>query len=198
MTDFPQPYRITRSDREALLGQQGHCVWLTGLSGAGKSTLANALETALHARGLLTHVIDGDNLRRGLCRDLGFTPADRDENVRRAAEVAALLHDAGVIVIVALISPFSAGRAAARALFPPGRFSEVFVDTPLAECAQRDPKGIYAAARSGRLSGISGMDLPYERPDAPELRLTPAEPAAQAETLTAYLLSRPSLAELRR
>lgn len=160
--------------------QQPCCIWLTGLPGAGKSTIANALEERLHGAGRHTMLIDGDELRAGLNRDLGFSAADRAESVRRAGEVARLMVDAGLIVVVALISPFRADRAAARARFAPGAFIEVFVDAPLAECERRDPKGLYRRARSGQLSAFTGIDSPYEAPEQPELRLATAERGVEA------------------
>jgi bifunctional enzyme CysN/CysC len=161
--------------RAHLKQQQPCCIWLTGLSGAGKSTIANTLEERLHVAGRHTMLIDGDELRGGLNRDLGFSDADRAESVRRAAEVARLMVEAGLIVIVGLISPFRADRAAARARFAPGAFVEVFVDAPLAVCERRDPKGLYRRARSGQLSAFTGVDSPYEAPEAPDLRLATAE-----------------------
>lgn len=162
---------ITRADRERLGGHGGRAVWLTGLSGAGKSTLANALECALYGQGRRTYLLDGDTIRQGLNRDLGFSDADRVENIRRVAQVARLFVDAGVIVIVAFISPFRAERDAARALFAPGDFLEVFVDVPLAVAEQRDPKGLYRRARAGTLPQFTGIDSPYEPPLAAELVL---------------------------
>jgi bifunctional enzyme CysN/CysC len=164
------------------MGQSPMVVWFTGLSGAGKSTIANLADERLHALGRRTALLDGDNLRQGLNRDLGFTEADRTENLRRAAEVARLMSDAGLIVLVATISPFRAERAAARALMPPGEFLEVFVDTPLAIAERRDVKGLYARARAGVLRNFTGIDSPYELPEAPEIRIdtlaVPAEAAA--------------------
>ncbi len=149
----------------------GLVVWMTGLSGAGKTTLAHALHDRLRQRGVAAVVLDGDRLRAGLCRDLGFSAADRHEQNRRAAEVAALMADAGLVVIAALISPYAADRAAARALRPPGGFIEVHLDASLAECEARDAKGLYRRARTGALPGFTGIDAPYEPPAAPELRL---------------------------
>ncbi len=148
--------------------------WLTGLSGAGKSTLAEALKQALQAQGRHVALLDGDALRTGLCADLGFSPEDRAENIRRSAEVARLMADVGLTVIVALISPYRAERDAARARFAPGQFLEVFVDTPLELAEARDPKGLYARARRGELRQFTGIDAPYEAPLAPELRITTA------------------------
>ena len=146
-------------------------VWLTGLSGAGKSTIANRVELQLHALGIHTVLLDGDNVRRGLNRDLGFTDADRVENIRRVAEVARLMADAGLVVIVALISPFRAERRLAREIVGGGRFCEVFVDTPLHVAETRDPKGLYRRARKGELANFTGVDSPYEAPQHPELRI---------------------------
>ncbi len=157
--------------RGTALGQTPCVVWLTGLSGAGKSTIADRVEAALHARGRHTYLLDGDNVRHGLNRDLGFTDADRVENIRRVAEVAKLMADAGLIVLVSFISPFASERAMARSLFAPGSFYEVFVDAPLAVAEARDPKGLYAKARRGELANFTGIDSPYEPPEAPELRI---------------------------
>jgi bifunctional enzyme CysN/CysC len=167
----PQAVDVRKEARAALKAQRPRCVWLTGYSGAGKSTIANALERRLHAGGHHTYLLDGDNVRHGLNRDLGFTEADRVENIRRVAEVARLMVDAGLIVIVSLISPFRAERRMARALFAPGEFVEVHVATPLEECERRDPKGLYAKARRGELANFTGIDSAYEAPEAPELRL---------------------------
>jgi bifunctional enzyme CysN/CysC len=166
-----QTSAISRGARARLLGQTPTTVWFTGLSGAGKSTIADLVDVRLHALGRHTALLDGDNLRHGLNRDLGFTVADRTENIRRAAEAARLMNDAGLIVIVAFISPFRADRARARALMAPGEFLEVFVDTPLAEAERRDVKGLYARARAGELKNFTGIDSPYEPPEAPDLRI---------------------------
>ena len=176
----PDAHPVDARARAHLKGQQPCCIWLTGLPGAGKSTIANALEERLHAAGRHTMLIDGDQLRGGLNRDLGFSDADRAESVRRAAEVARLMVEAGLVVIVALISPFRADRAAARARFGTGTFIEVFVDAPLAECERRDPKGLYRRARRGELAAFTGIDSPYEVPEAPELRLATAEQGVEA------------------
>lgn len=146
-------------------------VWLTGLSGAGKSTLAEALAEALRARNERVCVLDGDALRQGLCADLGFSPANRAENIRRTAEVARLMQQAGLRVIVALISPYAAERAAARNRITPGSFLEVHVHAPLAVTEARDPKGLYARARRGELKNFTGIDAPYEAPEVPDLRV---------------------------
>ena len=166
---FWQSLDVGKDARSTLKGQKTLCVWFTGLSGAGKSTLANLLEKRLHDTGRHTYLLDGDNIRQGLNRDLGFTEADRVENIRRVAEVARLMTDAGLIVLVSFISPFRAERRMARALFAPGEFLEVFVDAPLAECEMRDPKGLYAKARRGELKDFTGIDSAYEVPESPEL-----------------------------
>jgi bifunctional enzyme CysN/CysC len=166
-----QPLAVTRAMRAAQKWQRGCVVWFTGLSGAGKSTIANALDQRLVARGCHTYLLDGDNIRGGLNRDLGFTDADRVENIRRVAEVARLMVDAGLIVLVAFISPFRAERRMARELFAPDEFFEVFVDAPLALAEQRDPKGLYAKARAGGLKNFTGIDSPYEPPETPEVRI---------------------------
>ncbi len=153
------------------MGQRPVIAWLTGLSGAGKSTVANAVDRALTEAGRSSMVLDGDNLRHGLSRDLGFTAADRVENIRRAAETARLMADAGLVVIVSLISPFRAERQAARAVAGDIPFLEVFIDTPLAVCEARDPKGLYDRARAGAVLNFTGISAPYERPGAPDLTL---------------------------
>jgi bifunctional enzyme CysN/CysC len=151
--------------------QKPFCLWLTGLSGAGKSTIANLLERQLFASGRHTYILDGDNIRQGLNRDLGFSEADRVENIRRAREVARLFVDAGLVVIVAFISPYRAERELARSRFEPDEFVEIYIDAPLEECEGRDPKGLYAKARRGELVNFTGIDSDYEPPEAPEIRL---------------------------
>jgi bifunctional enzyme CysN/CysC len=185
-----QALDVDRRARAALKGQQPRCVWFTGLSGAGKSTIANLVERGLLARGLHTYLLDGDNVRHGLNRDLGFTDEDRVENLRRVAEVAKLMTDAGLIVLVSFISPFRAERRAARALFDDGDFIEVHVNTSLAEAERRDVKGLYAKARRGELPNFTGIDSAYEAPEHAELVLdTEAEsPAELAERVIARLL----------
>lgn len=179
---------VSADDREALLGQRGAVVWLTGLSGAGKSTIAARVDQALHARGRVSYILDGDNLRFGLCADLGFGEADRAENVRRLGEAARLLQDAGLIVLVAAISPYRRDRERVRGRIAAGRFIEVFVDAPLAVCEARDPKGLYRKARAGEITGFSGIDAPYEPPEAPELRLV-ADPGATPESHAAAIVA---------
>ncbi|SRR5258705_2256812 len=166
--------RITRQQRETLNRHRGGMIYMTGLSGAGKSTLAALTEHRLHALGMRTYVLDGDELRQGLGKDLGFSDADRVENVRRITEVARLMVDAGLLVITALISPFSAERRAARARFAAGEFMEVFVDAPLAVCEERDPKGLYKRARRGEIKGFTGIDSRYESPLHADLRVDSA------------------------
>lgn len=166
-----QALEVTKAARAEMKRQRPRCLWFTGLSGSGKSTIANLLEKRLHADGKHTYLLDGDNVRHGLNRDLGFTEADRVENIRRVAEVAKLLVDAGLIVIVSFISPYRAERRFARSLFEDGEFVEVFVDTPLEECERRDVKGLYGKARRGELVNFTGIDSAYEPPEAPEVHL---------------------------
>lgn len=163
------PTRVSTRQREALAGQTGKVIWLTGLSGSGKSTLANALEVVLHESGVRSFILDGDNLRHGLNKDLGFTDADRVENIRRVAEVAKLMADAGLVVVTALISPYRRDREMARELIGAARFWEVFVDTPLKVCEQRDVKGLYAKARRGEIPNFTGVGSTYEPPEAAEV-----------------------------
>jgi bifunctional enzyme CysN/CysC len=181
MIDYPlrrasnihiQEYSVDKAARAAMLGQTPRCIWFTGLSGSGKSTIADALAKSLYLAGKLVYVLDGDNIRHGLNRDLGFTDADRVENIRRVAETARLLVDAGVIVLCSFISPFRAERRIARELFSDGEFIEVFVDTPLELCEKRDPKGLYFKARAGELKNFTGLDSPYETPENPEVIVT--------------------------
>lgn len=180
---------VTKAARAALKQQRAHCFWFTGLSGSGKSTIANLLEKRLHAEGKHTYILDGDNVRHGLNRDLGFTEADRVENVRRIAEVAKLFVDAGLIVIVSSISPYRAERKTARGLFEQGEFIEVFVDTPLAECERRDVKGLYAKARAGKLKNFTGIDSAYEPPEYPDVHLsTPSDPPEQCVDKILFVL----------
>lgn len=164
-------HTLTREDREALHGHKGAVIWFTGLSGSGKSTVAGALEVALHQLGISTWLLDGDNVRHGLCRDLGFSDEDRRENIRRVGDVAALMVEAGLVVLTAFISPHRAERQAVRERVAQGRFIEVFVDTPLATCEARDPKGLYKKARAGELRQFTGIDSAYEAPLQPEIHL---------------------------
>jgi len=169
--------------RERAIGQRGAVLWLTGLSGSGKSTIARELERALIERGRFAYVLDGDNLRHGLCADLGFSDADRAENIRRVGAVAQLFADAGALCITAFISPFRADRDQVRARLPAGRFWEIHVQTPLAECERRDPKGLYRRARAGEIPHFTGISSPYEPPEQPELALqTVGQTPAQCAT----------------
>ncbi|MDE0113350.1 MAG: adenylyl-sulfate kinase [Albidovulum sp.] len=188
---FWQTMVVDKGARARLKGQHQRILWFTGLSGSGKSTIANLVEQKLHAEGIHTYVLDGDNLRHGLNRDLGFTDQDRVENVRRVAHVANLMVDAGLVVLVALISPFRSERQMARELAEDNEFIEVFVDTPMAVCEQRDTKGLYRRARDGELVNFTGLDSPYEAPIAPEIVLNGAEadPETLADQVIAYLHS---------
>ena len=183
---------LPRDERWEALGVRGMTIWFTGLSGSGKSTVASAVERQLLSMKRPAYLLDGDNLRHGLNGDLGFGAADRDENVRRASEVARLFADAGVVSLVPLISPYRAGRDRARAIHEAASltFAEVFVDTPLELCEQRDPKGLYKQARAGEITGFTGIDDPYEAPESPELVLTPdlGDPDTQAAHVIKTLL----------
>tara|TARA_Y100001001_G_scaffold125633_1_gene124130 strand:- start:4531 stop:5172 length:642 start_codon:yes stop_codon:yes gene_type:complete len=185
-------HKITRAERSVNKNQKPCLLWFTGLSGSGKSTIANALDVALHKRGYHTFLLDGDNVRHGLCSDLGFSDDDREENIRRVGEVCKLFADAGLIVMSAFISPFTSDRRMVRKLFPAGEFIEVFMDTPLATCEERDPKGLYQKARSGQIKHFTGIDSPYEVPSHPELRLDTSTMSVEecVDTLIAYLLER--------
>lgn len=189
------PGELARSERWERLGIAGAIVWLTGLSGSGKSSVAAALERRLTEAGRPAVRLDGDNLRHGLCADLGFGAEDRDENIRRIGEVAVLMAEAGLVVAVPVISPYRAGRDRARGAADAAglTFLEVFVDTPLEECERRDPKGLYARARRGEIRGFTGIDDPYEAPPAPELHLTPADgdPDAQSSRIVDLLGPQP-------
>jgi adenylylsulfate kinase len=162
---------VTRSRRETLNGHRGCVIWFTGLSGSGKSTVAHALEENLHQMGCRTFVLDGDNVRHGLCGDLGFTEADRKENIRRIGEVAKLLMEAGIIVLTAFISPFREDRQKVRGLMGHGEFLEIFCDCPLEVCEERDVKGLYKKARAGEVKNFTGITSPYEAPEKPELAI---------------------------
>ena len=162
---------VSKVERTALMHHRPAVLWFTGLPGAGKSTIANLVEAALHARGVHTVLLDGDNVRHGLNRDLGFTEPDRVENIRRIGEVAKLMTDAGLIVLCSFISPFRAERRMVRELLDDAEFVEVFVDTPIEECIARDPKGLYRRALAGEIKNFTGVDQPYEVPENPELHL---------------------------
>ncbi len=176
---------MSGSDRAQNFGHESKTVWFTGLSGSGKSTLAFAVEEALIERGVAAYVLDGDNIRFGLNRDLGFAPEDRTENIRRIGEVCRLFQDAGLIVLTAFVSPYRADRDAVRALHPDGAFCEVFVDTPLEVCEARDVKGLYAKARAGEIPEFTGISAPYEPPEEPEIRVDTSRPL---ETCVADIL----------
>ena len=177
-----QAVEVDKEARARLNGQRPAVVWFTGLSGAGKSTIANLVERSLHQQGFHTYLLDGDNVRHGLNKDLGFTDADRVENIRRVAEVARLMVDAGLIVLVSFISPFRAERELARRLIGDGEFFEVHVDTPLEVAEARDRKGLYGKARRGELVHFTGIDSPYEPPESPELRLDASGAVAAEES----------------
>ncbi|MGM0767975.1 MAG: adenylyl-sulfate kinase [Pseudomonadota bacterium] len=185
-------HKITRAERSVNKNQKPCLLWFTGLSGSGKSTIANALDVALHNRGYHTFLLDGDNVRHGLCKDLGFSDEDRVENIRRIGEVSKLFADAGLIVLSAFISPFTSDRRLVRNLFPAGEFIEVFMDTPLDTCEERDPKGLYEKARAGKIKHFTGIDSPYDAPEHPEVRLDTSVMSVDqcVDTLIDYLLER--------
>jgi len=187
-----QALDVTKAGRSALKGQKPCVLWFTGLSGTGKSTIANLVDKKLHSLNRHTYLLDGDNIRHGLNKNLGFTEVDRVENIRRVAEVSKLLVDAGLIVSTAFISPFRAERQMARGLLEAGEFIEIFVDTPIGVAEQRDPKGLYKKARRGELKNFTGIDSPYEFPEHPEIRIdtTTTSPEAAAETIVNYLIEK--------
>ncbi|GAB7550317.1 sulfate adenylyltransferase subunit CysN [Cupriavidus sp. 8B] len=190
-----QAIDIDKQAHAALKGQKPCVLWFTGLSGAGKSTIANLVERKLHASGKHTYLLDGDNVRHGLNKDLGFSDADRVENIRRVGEVAKLMADAGLIVLVSFISPFRSERSMSRGLMAPDEFFEVFVDTPISVAEQRDPKGLYKKARRGELTNFTGIDSPYEAPENPEIRIdtTAWSPEEAAEQIVSHLVTREAL-----
>ncbi len=183
---------ITQKNREKLLNQKGSVIWFTGLSGSGKSTLAHEVENVLHQRGHLTYVLDGDNVRHSLNKNLGFSPEDREENIRRIGEVAKLFTDAGVIAMTAFISPYRADRDKARALLDEGRFVEVFVECPLEICEERDTKGLYKKARAGKIKEFTGISALYEAPINPEIVVNTGNQtlAESTEHVVAFLENR--------
>lgn len=191
-----QALSITPEDRARLLGQRGCVLWFTGLSGSGKSTLANALDVELHQRGVKTVLLDGDNVRQGLCGDLGFSAEDRHENLRRVAEVAKLMADAGLVVLTAFVSPFRSDRDRARHIVGAERFAEIYVDCPLEVCAQRDVKGLYAKAQAGLIPDFTGVNSPYEAPVAPELRISSGSASLTQSTAQALAWFEPFNARL--
>jgi adenylylsulfate kinase len=185
----PHGFEIVRQNHSDLKGHRSLLLWFTGMSGAGKSSIANRVQANLHDNRLHTCLLDGDQLRRGLSADLGFTDADRKENIRRTAEVGKLMVDAGVITLVCLISPFEQERRMARALFAPDDFIEIFIDAPLHVLEQRDPKGLYAKARQGLIKNFTGIDSPYERPVSPDIVVDSATCSIEqaAQTIEAFL-----------
>ncbi len=173
-------HTVTKTDREIQNGHKGAALWFSGLSGSGKSTIADSLETALHALGVRTYILDGDNVRHGLCRDLGFSDHDRRENIRRIGEVAKLMVDAGLIALTAFISPHRNERKKIRSMFDVSRFIEVFVDTPLSICEARDPKKLYRKARAGQVLNFTGISAPFEAPKHPDIYLDGQKPVAES------------------
>lgn len=185
---------VSREERELYLHQHAHVFWLTGLSGAGKSTLAKYAERRLHTSGYLVKVLDGDDVRSGLCADLDFSTAGRQENIRRVAHAARLLMDSGVIVICSFISPFQAMRTLARDIVGQDSFSEVYISTSIDECERRDVKGLYKRARNGEIVGFTGIDAPYESPTNPDLTISTFEDiAVSAQSLIEYILQKVKL-----
>lgn len=187
---YPTQTKVTRAQREALLKQRAKLIWFTGLSGSGKSTLSVHLEAVLHSKGYLTYLLDGDNMRSGLNKDLSFTDEGRVENIRRIGEVSKLFVDAGFVVLSAFISPFRADRELVRKIVGPENHVEVFVDCPLEVCEQRDTKGLYKKARAGQIQNFTGIDSPYEAPENPDIVIRTAEQSVDdsVKTLLAYIL----------
>lgn len=185
-------HRVSSADRQKLNGHKVAVLWFTGLSAAGKSTIANTVDHKLHARGIHTYILDGDNIRMGLNKNLGFSAEDRTENIRRIGEVAKLFADAGVIALTAFISPFKADRDQVRALFKNGEFHEIYVNASLETCEKRDPKGLYKKARAGEMKNFTGIDSPYEAPENPELVLDANNKGIDelADDVIAYLASK--------
>lgn len=186
---------ITKEDRQTLHGHKSKMIWFTGLSGSGKSTIANALQYALHQKNMSVYLLDGDNLRHGLNKNLAFTEEDRQENIRRTAEVGKLFADAGIIVLAALISPFAKDRLQARRLFDPDEFIEVYVKCSIQECEARDPKGLYKKARNGEIKNFTGISQPYEEPQNPEITIDTNKLSIDesVESLLTYLLPKLAL-----
>jgi len=175
--------KVSKSDREKLNGHKGACIWFTGLSGSGKSTLANELEIKLNNLGIHTYLLDGDNIRQGLNKNLDFSNEGRKENIRRIGELAKLFVDAGIIVVTAFISPFRVDRENVRKLLGDGEFTEVFVNTDLETCESRDPKGLYKKARTGEIKDFTGISSPYEKPDNPEIRIDNGKDSSLSENV---------------
>ena len=191
--------QVTRDDRSRLNGHPGLVLWFTGLSGSGKSTLANALDARLFGLGLHTYVLDGDNVRHGLCKDLGFSDQDREENIRRIGEVAKLFYDAGVVTMTAFISPFRADRERVRELLPAGDFIEVYCRCDLEICEERDPKGLYKKARAGEIREFTGISSPYEEPENPEIVVDTGRESLDdcVQQIVDYLADRKEIAVLK-
>jgi adenylyl-sulfate kinase len=185
------PHKVSREEREKIKNQKGCVIWFTGLSGSGKSTIANEVETQLNKLGYHTYLLDGDNIRHGLNKDLGFNENDRRENIRRISEVAKLFVDAGLITITAFISPFKEDRKKARNIIKED-FIEVFIDTPFEECVKRDPKGLYKKALNGEIKNFTGLDSPYEAPENPEIHIRTTEMSVEeaAKKIVDYLLNK--------
>ena len=167
----PQNYKITKSQREILHGHKGYLLWFTGLSGSGKSTLANLVEIELHKKGLSTYILDGDNVRKGINKDLSFSPQDRSENIRRIAEISKLMLDAGVITLAAFVSPYKKDREVVKQIVGPDKFIEIYVNTSLEVCESRDVKGLYKKARAGEIKNMTGISAPYQAPTHPDLEI---------------------------
>ncbi len=189
-------HAVTRSDRESINGHKGALLWFTGLSGSGKSTVAGALETALHARRISTYLLDGDNLRYGLSRDLGFSDDDRIEHIRRVSEVSKMMVDAGLIVLTACISPYRDERQKIRKMFDFKSFIEVFIDTPLEICEARDPKGLYKKSRAGEIKNFTGIDAVFEKPHHPDIHLNGQELLNNLITKLLYALRDKTIIEI--
>jgi len=166
-----QNYNITKSQRETLHGHKSYLLWFTGLSGSGKSTLANLVEMELHKKGLSTYILDGDNVRQGINKDLSFTPQDRTENIRRIAEISKLMLDAGVITLAAFVSPYKKDREVVKQIVGPDKFIEIYVNTSLAACERRDVKGLYKKARAGEIKNMTGISAPYQVPTHPDIEI---------------------------
>lgn len=189
-------FTVSREQRQTNTGHPGKVIWFTGLSGSGKSTIANAVDEVLNGRGLKTYILDGDNIRMGLNKDLGFSPEDRKENIRRISNVAKLFADSGTIVLTAFISPYEEDRQMAKEIIGDD-YVEVFVDTPLDECEKRDPKGLYKKARAGEIKGFTGIDAPYEKPTKPNIRLNNLSIEDAIEYIVNYLEHKNSLSNIR-
>ncbi len=188
---FWQSHKIKAQDRELLLNQKGCCLWFTGLSGSGKSTIANEVEFLLYSTGYSTYLLDGDNVRSGINKDLGFSNDDREENIRRVREISNLFIDAGIIVLSSFISPFKEHRNRVRRILPENKFVEIFVDCDLDTCEGRDPKGLYKKARNGELKNFTGISSPYQKPDKPEITIANSDNssvAKHAEKIYNYLV----------